>query len=252
MPLSLPLLLGACPLLGSVSREVVSHFPSALDPLASQISSVDEHRDEHLVGGQRAVQPDQGRLVGEVAVETDRAVAAGRRPRRRRAGAARAASTGPNQPRPIASSRVSTSARSPRNSRQVASDVVDRAAAAVEVAEPRLATEQRRRRRAARVARRRRCGARRASRPCRGRRPRPAGPRRGSASRSCSASASIIASCWSHWAGGDAVAVAGPVEVAVVEVGQRRAVAPTPRPRPRSARRPGRRRRTRRRGARRP
>ena len=42
----------------------------------------------------------------------------------------------------------------------------------------------------------------------------------GSDSRSCSASASTIASCWSHWVRGHAVAVARPVEVAVVEVGE--------------------------------
>ena len=47
----------------------------------------------------------------------------------------------------------------------------------------------------------------------------------GSASRSWSASASIAASCCSHCGRVDAVLVAGPVEVAVVEVGQRRAVA---------------------------
>ena len=58
----------------------------------------------------------------------------------------------------------------------------------------------------------------------------------GSASRSCSASASMIASCWSHWARGDAVAVAGPVEVAVVEVGERGPVARTRRAPRRSAR----------------
>ena len=88
-----------------------------------------------------------------------------------------AGSTAPNQPRAIASSRVSTSARSPAPPRQVASDVVDGAAAAVEVPEAGLAAQQHdpvaqlgrgRRRRAATAA---------ASRPCRGRRPPPPGCR---------------------------------------------------------------------------
>ena len=48
------------------------------------------------------------------------------------------------------------------------------------------------------------------------------GRRGGSASRSCSASASIIDSCCCHWRRRDAVPVPGPVEVAVVQVGQRR------------------------------
>ena len=66
----------------------------------------------------------------------------------------------------------------------------------------------------------------------------------GSASRSCSASASIIGELLEPLLGGDAVPVAGPVEVAVVEVGQRRPVRGRRRPRRRSARRPGPRRRS--------
>ena len=76
-------------------------------------------------------------------------------------------------------------------------------------------------RRRARGGRRRRSGRRAASRPCRGRRPRRSGRRGGSDSRSCSAAASIIGELLLPRRRGDAVPVAGPVEVAVVQVGQR-------------------------------
>ncbi len=52
-----------------------------------------------------------------------------------------AGSTVPNQPRPIASSRVSTSARSPSDATPRRDDVVDGAGAAVDVPEPCLAAE---------------------------------------------------------------------------------------------------------------
>ena len=122
--------------------------------------------------------------------------------------------------------------------------VVDGAAAAVEVPEPRLAAEQGHARRAARGARRRRSGSRRRSRPCRGRRPRPAAPACGQRLAQLLGLGVDHRQLLQPLGRGDAVPVAGPVEVAVVEVGQRGPCSTAARPRRRSARRPGRRRRS--------
>ena len=121
----------------------------------------------------------------------------GRRPPRRRGAAARPASRpAPNQPRAIASSRVSTVGPVPEHLAPGRGHVVDRAAAAVEVPEPRLAAEQHHAVAQLGCSSTSIAALAAGSRPCRGRRPRPAASSAGSASRSCSASASIIASCW--------------------------------------------------------
>ena len=167
------------------------HAPT-LDP------SADEDGDQHLGGCERAVHADERLLVGEVGGGDDRGVvAAGDHARRRPAAARRARPRRTSRAR-SASSRVRTSARSPSTSRQVATHRVDRAPRAVEVAEPRLAAEQGHA--VAQLQRRRR--RRRATETSESTIPWSATTRSrtecGSASRICSASASTIASCWSH------------------------------------------------------
>ena len=128
--------------------------------------------------------------IAVVAAAGDHDVADPGQHRRRRAA--------PNQPRAIASSRVSTSARSPSTPAR-SRPRRRRRRAAVEVPEPGLAAEQHDAVAQLGVlvdvdpARPAGC------RPCRGRRPRAAGSSAGSVSRSCSASASTIDSCCSHW-----------------------------------------------------
>ena len=114
-----------------------------LSARAGSPTSADQHRDEHLLGGQRPVQADQRRLVGEVGRRHDRGVAAAGDDDVAQPRAAPAGCTGPNQPRATATSRVITSARSPSTSRPGRRHVGDGPAVAVEVAEARLAAEQR-------------------------------------------------------------------------------------------------------------
>ena len=183
--------------------------------------SGDQDRDQHLVGGQRAVQADQAHLVGEVHAGEDRGSPAATRTSPSRGSTA--AATDPNQPRSMACSRVSTSARSPRNAAQVAGTSSTAPLRAVEVPEPRLSAEQHQP-----VAEfgvlstsTRLSGV---SRPCRGRPPSPAGSRR-------QCLAQLLGLGIDHrellqpLRRGHAVPVTGPVEVTVVEVGQRRAAA---------------------------
>ena len=199
-------------------------------PWRPTAGSGDQDRDQHLRRGQRAVQADQPRLVGERRACSSPRSRRGRRPPRRRAAGVRRASTGAEP----AAGRSPRRGSAPRPGRRAprarsATHVVDGAAAAVEVPEPRLAAEQRDARRAARGARRRRSGA-------------PAGESTMPWSATTSSRvvggqrlAQLLGLGVDHRRAaaatgvrGDAVPVAGPVEVAVVEVGQRRAVRARP------------------------
>ena len=191
--------------------------PSRPDPPGS----VHQQRDPHLAGVSEPCRPTSRVLVGEVDRARRSPVAAGGD---HHVAEPRAAPTRATGAEPAARDRLVAGQHLGPVAEQLAPGAATSCTApprAVDVPEPRLATEQHHAVAQRRVVVEVEPAVVAASRPCRGRRPRPAGRAPGSASRSCSASASIIASCWSHWRRGDAVPVAGPVEVAVVEVGER-------------------------------
>ena len=127
---------------GGAARHPAAGALAGRAPSRPDGRSVDQQRDAHLDRRQRPVQARRGAARRGSRPGRRGPSRRGPRPRRRRSAGARTATRGRTSRGAIAWSRVSTSARSPSSSAQRRRDVGDRSTGAVDVAEPRLATDQ--------------------------------------------------------------------------------------------------------------